>query len=65
MRIDVLNGVNLDLLGRRDPGRYGAGSLQELETQIYAWARERAAAAGDLIVIDRDGLLTRMLPGRR
>ena len=42
MRVDVLNGVNLDLLGRRDPGVYGDGSLQDLETQIYAWARELA-----------------------
>ena len=39
MRIDVLNGVNLDLLGRRDPALYGDASLQDLETQIYAWAR--------------------------
>jgi 3-dehydroquinate dehydratase-2 len=39
MRIDVLNGVNLDLLGRRDPDVYGSGSLQDLETQVYAWAR--------------------------
>ena len=35
----MLNGVNLNLLGRRDPARYGEGSLQDLETQIYAWAR--------------------------
>ena len=40
MRIDVLNGVNLNLLGRRDPSVYGGNSLQDLETQIYAWARE-------------------------
>lgn len=40
MRIDVLNGVNLDLLGRRAPDVYGRDSLQELETRIYAWARE-------------------------
>jgi 3-dehydroquinate dehydratase-2 len=40
VRIDVLNGVNLDLLGRRDRARYGDGSLQDLETQVYAWARE-------------------------
>ena len=40
MRVDVLNGVNLDLLGKRDPALYGDGSLQDLETQIYAWARE-------------------------
>jgi 3-dehydroquinate dehydratase II len=40
VRVDVLNGVNLDLLGKRDPALYGDGSLQDLETQIYAWARE-------------------------
>jgi 3-dehydroquinate dehydratase-2 len=40
MRIDVLNGVNLDLLGRRNPEVYGSGTLQDLETQVYAWARE-------------------------
>ncbi len=40
MRIDVLNGVNLDLLGRRDRSRYGSDSLQDLETRIYAWARQ-------------------------
>ena len=42
VRIDVLNGVNLDMLGRRDPTQYGYGSLQDLETQVYAWARELA-----------------------
>jgi 3-dehydroquinate dehydratase-2 len=40
VRIDVLNGVNLDLLGQRDPGHYGDTSLQDLETRVYAWARE-------------------------
>ncbi|MGH3102936.1 MAG: type II 3-dehydroquinate dehydratase [Gaiellaceae bacterium] len=40
MQIDVLNGVNLDVLGRRDPGVYGGMSLSELETQIYDWAAE-------------------------
>ena len=40
MRIDVLNGVNLDLLGRRDPALYGEARCPDLETQIYAWARE-------------------------
>src|SRR5262245_1653225 len=27
------------MLGRRDPALYGDASLQDLETQIYAWAR--------------------------
>ncbi len=40
MRIEVLNGVNLDLLGRRDVETYGAATLQDLETRIYQWARD-------------------------
>ena len=40
MRIDVLNGVNLDALDRRDPEVYGGLSLPELETRIYEWAME-------------------------
>ncbi len=40
MRVVVLNGVNLDLLARRDPKLYGGISLSELETRIYEWAQE-------------------------
>jgi 3-dehydroquinate dehydratase-2 len=40
MRIDVLNGVNLNLLARRDPELYGGIGLSELETRIYQWAAE-------------------------
>lgn len=40
MQIAVLNGVNLDVLERRDPAVYGGISLNDLETQIYAWAKE-------------------------
>ncbi|MDQ4030054.1 MAG: 3-dehydroquinate dehydratase [Actinomycetota bacterium] len=40
MRIHVLNGVNLDVLGRRDPELYGGISLSELETRIYEWGAE-------------------------
>ena len=36
----MLNGVNLDALADRDPALYGGISLPELETRIYAWARE-------------------------
>jgi 3-dehydroquinate dehydratase II len=38
MQVLVLNGVNLDTLGRRDPKLYGGLSLNELETKIYEWA---------------------------
>ena len=40
MRVDVLNGVNLDELGRRDPAVYGKLSLRELESKVYSWGRE-------------------------
>ena len=40
MRVEVLNGVNLDVLGRRDPQMYGGLSLNELESRIYEWGKE-------------------------
>jgi len=40
VQIVVLNGANLDVLGRRDPSLYGGLSLSELETRIYEWASE-------------------------
>jgi len=40
MQIDVLNGVNLDMVGRRDPELYGGLTISELETRIYEWAIE-------------------------
>ena len=40
MRVIVLNGVNLDLLGRREADIYGQFTLSELETHIYTWASE-------------------------
>ncbi len=39
-RVAVLHGVNLDQLGRRDPGHYGSLTLAELERQIGEQARE-------------------------
>jgi 3-dehydroquinate dehydratase-2 len=39
-RIEVLHGVNLDMLGQRDPLHYGTLTLAELDAQIGAWAIE-------------------------
>ena len=44
MQVVVLNGVNLDVLARRDPALYGGLSLSELETRIYEWASELGCA---------------------
>jgi 3-dehydroquinate dehydratase-2 len=45
MRVDVLNGVNLDVLEKRDPALYGGLSLRELEQKIDAWAEEHGHTA--------------------
>ena len=39
-RIEVMHGVNLDQLGRRDATHYGALTLDRLEFRIEAFARE-------------------------
>jgi 3-dehydroquinate dehydratase-2 len=39
-RIEVMHGVNLDQLGRRDPALYGGLSLDELEERIAGFAGE-------------------------
>ena len=39
-RVEVLHGVNLDMLGLRDREHYGSLTLAELEVRIKRWARE-------------------------
>ena len=39
-RVDVMHGVNFDVLDRRDPEIYGGLALTELENRIKHWARD-------------------------
>jgi 3-dehydroquinate dehydratase-2 len=39
-RVAVINGVNLDRLGHRDPTLYGHGSLPDLERDCIGWGLE-------------------------
>jgi 3-dehydroquinate dehydratase II len=39
-RVEVMHGVNLDQLGRRDPEQYGTLTLDELQVRIDASAQE-------------------------
>jgi 3-dehydroquinate dehydratase-2 len=43
MQVAVLNGVNLNMLGKRDPAMYGTVTLAQLETMVYRWAQELKA----------------------
>jgi 3-dehydroquinate dehydratase II len=44
-RVEVMHGVNFDVLEQRDPETYGGLSLTELEVQIRRWAREAGLEA--------------------
>jgi 3-dehydroquinate dehydratase-2 len=39
-RVEVLHGVNLDMLGKRAPEHYGTLTLIELEVRIRHWSRQ-------------------------
>jgi len=39
-RVEVMHGVNLDMLGRRDPRHYGSLTLDDLERRITADASD-------------------------
>ena len=45
MQVAVLNGVNLNMLGQRDPAMYGTLTLAQLETMVYGWAKDLRATA--------------------
>jgi 3-dehydroquinate dehydratase II len=40
MRVLVIHGPNLNLLGEREPGIYGSQTLADIDTTIAAFARE-------------------------
>ena len=39
-RVEILHGVNFDMLGSRDPHHYGGSTLPELELKIKRFANE-------------------------
>ncbi|MEB3184198.1 MAG: type II 3-dehydroquinate dehydratase [Cyanobacteriota bacterium] len=43
MRVLLLNGPNLNLLGQREPGLYGASTLAQIEAALGEQAREQGA----------------------
>ena len=45
MRVLLLNGPNLNLLGKREPGLYGSDTLEEIESEL---GRQAAAFGVDL-----------------
>ena len=44
MNILMLNGVNLNMFGKRDPAQYGTVTLAEIDAQVQALGQELGAA---------------------
>jgi 3-dehydroquinate dehydratase-2 len=42
MKISVINGPNLNMLGQREPGIYGNQTLKDIEKQLQEYALENA-----------------------
>ena len=40
MKILIINGVNMNMLGIREPEKYGSMTLQDLEKELYAYSFE-------------------------
>ena len=60
MRVTVLNGVNLGMLGAREPEVYGTLTHAELTQRIQAWAGERGQRA-DVRQTDCEGEYVRAI----
>ena len=43
MKILTLNGINLNMFGKRDPAQYGTVTLAEIDAQLLALGRELGA----------------------
>ena len=56
MKILVLNGPNLNLLGKREPGIYGTGSYDDLCRELAAYAAARGIRA-DIRQSNHEGTL--------
>ena len=44
MKILVINGVNMNMLGIREPEKYGSMTLKDLEKELYAYSFELGIA---------------------
>jgi len=64
LRILVIHGPNLNLLGSRDPTLYGSATLAEIDARLRARAEERGAEV-DCVQSNVEGEIVTLVQGAR
>jgi 3-dehydroquinate dehydratase II len=62
MRVVVVNGPNLNLLGSREPGLYGKATLAEIEAMLRQYAAEHEVAL-EFVQSNHEGVLVDTVQG--
>jgi len=65
VHIAVINGPNLDLLGVREPGRYGTATLAVIERRLRARAAELGVELDGPVQSNHEGVLVEAIHGLR
>lgn len=55
MKILVMNGINLGMLGTREPGKYGSRTLDEISAELKEWASARGNLQIDFFSTNFEG----------
>jgi 3-dehydroquinate dehydratase-2 len=64
MRVVVINGPNLNLLGTREPSLYGHDTLADIEAKVRAYAADHRVTV-DFVQSNHEGVLVDTVQGLR
>jgi len=60
----VIHGPNLNLLGLREPGIYGADTLEEIDRRLFSWAKDKGIEL-DIVQSNYEGEIVEAIQNAR